>query len=305
MSLELETSEFLYNDLAGTSHRNETQSTIKTQAACEAIEGCTWDIESETCIFTAYHPAKNPRELEYYSHQITYTTDEDSTVTFTLNGTLPDGLTFYSSGLISGTVDWMVTQEECVPKKDDLYIEYDVRNYPDYNGRYVNDYYDFEFEVTAHTEYFVSVDTRTYKIRLVKDWDIDAKKMFRDFLDGANGRLPYYCKYSGPTNQAECELIGGVWNEEYQFCDINIPQTQEKTEELGAVWTASGADMALIQTQAECEVIGGVWTKNTLMHNIFLFDELGQIVQDENGDPIILSTEEVDNYARWIELRYS
>lgn len=222
-------------------------------------------------------PKDNPREREYFEHQIKHTEDgKNCEITgWTIEGDVPQGITIDGNGVVKGTIEGMWEQASTSTKKPNEYVEFDCRNYPATNGRFEPNEYDFVFTTTvswiekdgAGNCVVPGTTSETHIVKLVKDWDGDVLLLFREILDGGDGRLPFHCKYSGPTNKEQCEIIGGEWNEEYEYCSIGTPQTQSKCEELGGTWENGMCNLALIQEQNQCEIIGGKWTKNSVILN--------------------------------------
>jgi len=230
-------------------------------------------------------PADNPREREFYSHQVAYTEDSlNCSITgWTISGDVPQGISIDGSGVISGTIEglWEQTSTQS-PRKDLKYVEVDCRNYPDYNGRYAAQTYDFTFTTTVS---WIEKDgngaciipgstSASHTIKLVKDHDGDAMLLAANYLDGKAGREAYYCVFSGPQTQEQCEAIGGTWNEKNGLCNIFTPQTQAKCEEIGGEWDSDRGmcSLTIIPTRELCENIGGVWSKNTLVVDGITYD---------------------------------
>ena len=222
-------------------------------------------------------PKDNPREREYFEHQIKHTEDpKNCEITgWAIDGDVPQGISINDSGVIKGTIHGLWEQASTTSKKPTEYVEYDLRNYPATNNRFEPNEYDFVFTTTVS---WIEKDSngnctipgttsKSHIIKLVKDWDGDIILLFREVLDGGNGRLPFHCKYSGPTNKSQCEMIGGTWNDQYKYCSIGTPQTQSKCEELGGTWENGMCNLSLIQEQHQCEMIGGTWAKNSIMFN--------------------------------------
>lgn len=219
----------------------------------------------------------NPMETEEYEFivRIEYpdTTDVGA---WEISGEFPEGLSWEVNaspeGLkIFGTINGMWDQPLCVPKKDLQYPEIDCRKYPGKTGRYVNDFYDFEFKTKVNwtdnsvSPPYVSYTEVDHTIRLVKDFSYDVIGLFKPLLDGTTDRDPNHCSFSGPKNQSQCEEIGGTWDPDLEVCSIGIPQNQADCESVGGTWEDGACNIALIKTQTECELIGGTWKKNTLI----------------------------------------
>ena len=229
-------------------------------------------------------PKDNPRELESYEHAIAHTIATDSeVVAWSAVGNFPSGLTMNPlTGEITGTIDAMFDQPLCTPKKTDEYLEVDCRNYPDKNGRYINDTFVFKWTTTLNylgplpappntPKVFPMIVTEDHSITLVKNHGADGLLMAKEVLDGDGTRLPYHCKCNGPQNEAQCTAINGTWDATLEKCSIVMPVNQTDCTAIGATWEEKSAgagdffcNTVLIQTEAECTAIGGVWTKNTM-----------------------------------------
>lgn len=242
-------------------------------------------IDDPGLIINEAGPKDNPREREFYSHAVAHTEDgKNCSITgWSISGDVPQGISINGSGVISGTIDGFWEQASTQsPRKDTKYVEVDCRNYPDHNGRYDSQTYDFTFTTTVS---WIEKDgngncvvpgstSASHTIKLVKDHDCDAMLLAVNLLDGKLGREPYYCNFSGPVTQSQCEAIGGTWNENTGLCNIFTPQTQAKCEELGGEWDATRGmcSLTVVPTRAQCENIGGVWTKNTLIVDGVVYD---------------------------------
>lgn len=234
-------------------------------------------------------PGDNPRETEYFEHFVPREVDSGTSITsWEITGDVPVGVTIDSGGTISGVVEAMWNQPSCVPKKEHAYPELDCRNFPDKNGRYANDSYDFTFTTTVFwvdsspdpVERSTSV---SHTITLVKSLDLDRDLLFRELLDGALGREPYHCSYPGPSTQAQCEVIGGAWDAEHQRCSIHTPQTSGDCSSVGGSWEDGRCNLITVKTREECETIGGTWTKNTLVYNGVTYDNSADYLSAVKG----------------------
>ncbi len=231
-------------------------------------------------------PKDNPREEEFFSFEVLYSAGgSESAISWSLVGDSPVGVSIDSSVVISGTVSAMFNQPSCVPKDSDIYAEIDGRSYPDNIGRFSDDPFTFNFNVRVDwmedqgSGLLPFSATSPVNIILIKNYDVDGDILAQEILDGDGTRLPYHCKFKGPSTQSQCEKIGGTWNSDNNVCSIGTPLTQIKCEEVGGTWEEKKAgngdyfcNIVIIQTQVECELIGGTWTKNTLNHEGVEYD---------------------------------
>lgn len=217
----------------------------------------------------------DPMECDDFTFAIDYTTDAKHCffTKWTIDGDIPNGIIISQSGVIQGKIAGFWDQP-LVKHKPFKYPEYDARNYPEFNGRPINDYHDFEFDVICE---WVEKDpngaciipgetTSTVKIRVIKDFDADAILFAKVYLDGVSGHEPYFCNYNGVDKLSRCEAIGGEWNKKLQICSISTPQDKKSCEAVDGVWENGYCNMTLA-SESYCQLVGGEWTKNYLEYN--------------------------------------
>lgn len=182
---------------------------------------------------------------------------------FSLSGA-PGNLTINpQTGVITGNL--LSLEDNGHNTNDVIYPEFDYRKYDDRRKKGINT---FEYTLTVKVEGQDIVgtstvsweDEKTFKIVLSKDHTVNVLIHKKQFLDGLDSRTPFTCHPKEPSNQTQCELIGGEWKN--NRCSLIVPNNQQKCEEIGGVWENNYCTIEMIDNQTQCELLGYDWIKN-------------------------------------------